>query len=402
MKTKALLEPYTLPCGLTIKNRIAKAAMTERLANKKQQATKELSQLYNLWSNNGAGLLVTGNIMVDSRYKEASANIVLENESGLKPLEEMVKAGTQNNTHLWAQINHAGRQASIFSTFKPIAPSAIQLKKLMLFAKPKAMTADEIKDVENRFVTTAKLSKKAGFTGVQIHAAHGYLLSQFLSPKTNERTDDYGGSIDNRARLLFNIVQRVREEVGENYPISVKLNSADFQRGGFNEEDALYVIKTLEKLKIDLLEISGGTYENIIFLTQRYERESTKQREAYFLDFAKKIRKETALPIMVTGGFRSHAFCNEVLNNKELEMIGFARPFLTNKSFPKNFLEDENSKIGDATFKFKIKKMKDFAEAGFYDYQIHQLAKGKEIKPKYNPYLAVLRLTTNELIKGWF
>ena len=402
MKTKALLKPYTLPCGVTIKNRIAKAAMTERLANKKQQATKELSQLYNLWSNNGAGLLVTGNIMVDSRYKEASANIVLENESGLNPLEEMVKAGTQNSTHLWAQINHAGRQASIFSTFKPIAPSAIQLKKLMLFAKPKAMTTDEIKEVENRFVATAKLSKKAGFTGVQIHAAHGYLLSQFLSPKTNERTDDYGGSIDNRARLLFDIVQRVREEVGENYPISVKLNSADFQRGGFNEEDALYVIKTLEKLKIDLLEISGGTYENIIFLTQRYERESTKQREAYFLDFAKKIRKETALPIMVTGGFRSHAFCNEVLNNKELEMIGFARPFLTNKNFPKNFLEDENSKIGDATFKFKIKKMKDFAEAGFYDYQIHQLAKGKEIKPKYNPYLAVLRLTTNELIKGWF
>ncbi|TCI90130.1 NADH:flavin oxidoreductase/NADH oxidase family protein [Tenacibaculum sp. M341] len=402
MNTKALLQSYTLPCGVMIKNRIAKAAMTERLANKKQEVTKELIHLYDHWANNGAGLLITGNIMVDARYKEASANIVLEDEKGVSKLSEMIKAGTKNDTQLWAQINHAGRQASIFSTFKPIAPSAIQLKKLMLFAKPKAMNVEQIKDVENRFVNTAILSKKAGFTGVQIHAAHGYLLSQFLSPKTNQRTDNHGGSIQNRARLLFDIVKRVREELGENYPISVKLNSADFQRGGFNEEDALYVIKKLESLQIDLLEISGGTYENIIFLTQRYQRESTKQREAYFLDFAKKIRKETALPMMVTGGFRSHAFCNQVLENKELEMIGFARPFLVDKDFPKQFLKDEQAKVDDATFNFKIKKMKDFAEAGFYDYQIHQLAKGKELKPDYNPYLAVLRLTTNELRKGWF
>ncbi len=402
MNTKALLQSYILPCGVTIKNRIAKAAMTERLANKKQEVTKELIHLYDHWANNGAGLLITGNIMVDARYKEASANIVLEDEKGGAKLSEMIKAGTKNDTQLWAQINHAGRQASIFSTFKPIAPSAIQLKKLMLFAKPKAMSFEQIKDVENRFVNTAILSKKAGFTGIQIHAAHGYLLSQFLSPKTNQRTDNYGGSIQNRARLLLDIIKRVREELGENYPISVKLNSADFQRGGFNEEDALYVIKKLESLQIDLLEISGGTYENIIFLTQRYQRESTKQREAYFLDFAKKIRKETVLPMMVTGGFRSHAFCNQVLENKELEMIGFARPFLVDKDFPKQFLKDEQAKVGDATFNFKIKKMKDFAEAGFYDYQIHQLAKGKELKPDYNPYLAVLRLTTNELRKGWF
>ncbi|WP_083629337.1 NADH:flavin oxidoreductase/NADH oxidase family protein [Tenacibaculum agarivorans] len=401
MKTKPILEEFTLPCGVIIKNRIAKAAMTERLANKKQQATKAIVDLYKHWSSNGAGLLISGNIMVDGRYKEASANIVLEDESGIESLREVAKVATQNNTQFWAQINHAGRQASIFSTFKPIAPSAIQLKKLMLFAKPKAMTVAEIKDVENRFVTTAILAKKAGCTGVQIHAAHGYLLSQFLSPKTNKREDDYGGSIENRARLLFDIVKRVRVELGDNFPVSVKLNSADFQRGGFNEEDAMYVIQYLETLHIDLLEISGGTYENIVFLTERYERESTRQREAYFLDFAKKIKKQTTLPIMVTGGFRSQKFCNEVLANKELEMIGFARPFITDENFPKIFLEDENYRVGDATFDFKIKKMKDFAEAGFYDYQIHQLAKGKRLNPKYNPYLAVLRLTKNELVKGW-
>ncbi|SNR14562.1 NADH:flavin oxidoreductase/NADH oxidase family protein [Tenacibaculum jejuense] len=402
MKPKPILEEFELPCGVIIKNRIAKAAMTERLANKKQHATKAIADLYQHWSSNGAGLLISGNILVDKRYKEASANIVLEDESGIAALQEVTKIATQNNTQFWAQINHAGRQSSIFSTFKPIAPSAIQLKKLMLFAKPKAMSLDEIKDVENRFVNTAVLAKKAGFTGVQIHAAHGYLLSQFLSPKTNKRQDDYGGHIENRARLLFDIVKRVRQILGADFPISVKLNSADFQRGGFNEEDAMFVIKKLEHLKIDLLEISGGTYENIVFLTERYERESTRKREAYFLDFAKKIKSETTLPIMVTGGFRSQKFCNDVLANKELEMIGFARPFITDLNFPKAFLEDENYRVSDATFEFKIKKMKDFAEAGFYDYQIHQLAKGKSLKPNYNPYLAVLRLTKNEMVKGWF
>lgn len=404
MKSKLtpISEEFELPCGVFIKNRIAKAAMTERLANWNQQVTEEICSLYKHWSSNGARLLITGNIMVDSRYKEASANLVLENESSISLLRKMVKNGTHNNTQLWAQINHAGRQSSIFSTFKPIAPSAIQLKKLMLFAKPRAMSVLEINEVEDRFVRTAFLAKQAGFTGVQIHAAHGYLLSQFLSPKTNQRKDSYGGCIENRARLLLDIVSRLRKELGKEYPISVKLNSADFQKGGFNEEDAFFVIKKLEEVKIDLLEISGGTYENIVFLTERYKKRSTKKREAYFLEFAKKIRKETKMPIMVTGGFRSLNFCNRVLENQELDIIGFARPFLMQENFPKSFMENKEVRVNDATFDFKIKQMKDFAEAGFYDYQIHRLAKNKKLNLSYNPYLAVLRLTMNECLKGWF
>tara|TARA_B110000240_G_scaffold99302_1_gene112491 strand:+ start:3866 stop:5095 length:1230 start_codon:yes stop_codon:yes gene_type:complete len=391
-----------LPCGAVIKNRIAKAAMTERLANKRQYANKELENLYRHWNNNGAGLLITGNIMIDGRYKEASANLVLEDEKAIASLSKMVAAGSTNGTHLWAQISHAGRQSSIFSTFRPIAPSAIQLKKLLLFAKPKAMTLEQIKDVENRFVKTALLCQKVGFTGVQVHAAHGYLISQFLSSNTNARTDEYGGTMENKTRLLVDVVKCIRKEVGRDFPISVKLNSADFQRGGFDEEDALYVIKSLDQLGIDLLEISGGTYENLKFLTERYQRKSTRKREAYFMNFARKVKEHTNLPIMVTGGFRSHSFCEEVLKNKELEMIGFARPFLTEKHFPKHFLKESNSRINDATIDFKIKKLKDFAEAGFYDYQIHRLAKGKTLQPKYNPYLGVFRMTMNELFKGWF
>jgi 2,4-dienoyl-CoA reductase-like NADH-dependent reductase (Old Yellow Enzyme family) len=398
---KYLLKPLTLPCGAVLKNRIAKAAMTERLADSQQHATKDHERLYKHWAAHGAGLLISGNVLVDKRYKEAAANIVVEDESGLEALKKMVAAGTQNDTHLWAQISHAGRQSSIFSTFKPIAPSAVQLKKLMLFAKPKAMTVAQIKDVESRFVETARVCKKAGFTGVQFHAAHGYLLSQFLSPLTNLRTDEYGGDIMNRGRLLFDIVRKARAVLGSDFPISVKLNSADFQRGGFNEEDSFTVIKELEKLNIDLLEISGGTYENLTFLTERYVRESTRQREAYFMDFAAKIREHTRLPLMITGGFRSHQFCEEVLRKNELEMIGFARPFLVDATFPKNFVQDPEARVADATFDFKIKKLKDMAEAGFYDYQIHRLAAEKELVPDYNPYLGVLRLTKNELMKGW-
>ncbi len=397
-----LHEPLTLPCGVTIRNRIAKAAMTERLANSKQHATEALTRLYDQWASNGAGLLITGNILVDRRYKEASANIVLEDESGLDDLSKVVAAGKQNDTQFWAQISHAGRQASIFSTFKPVAPSAIQLKKLGLFAKPRTLTIGQIKDVEDRFVKTALLCRKAGFTGVQVHAAHGYLLSQFLSPNTNRRDDEYGGLIENRARLLFDIVRRLRSELGADFPIAVKLNSADFQRGGFDEQDSLFVIAELEKLGIDLLEISGGTYENLKFLTERYQKESTQQREAYFMGFAKQVRERTDLPLMITGGFRSHAFCQEVLQNNELEMIGFARPFLVESDFPKQFMNDPEGKVSDASFHMPINLLKDFAEGGFYDYQIHRLAAGRSLKPNYSPFLAVLRLTWNEMRKGWF
>ncbi len=402
MSSATIHDQLELPCGVIIKNRIAKAAMTERLASSESHATEHLIRLYDRWSNNGAGLLISGNIMVDRRYRESAGNIVLEDDSGLGQLQRMTKAGTKNHTHFWAQISHPGRQATIFTTWSPIAPSAVKLKKLMLFAKPETMTIAQIKDVEHRFIRTALLCKKAGFTGVQFHSAHGYLLSQFLSPITNKRADIYGGSIENRARFMLDIVRKARGKLGAEFPISVKLNSADFQRGGFSEDDSLFVIKELEKLGIDLLEISGGTYENIKFLTQRYERKSTQRREAYFMDFARKVRRETKLPLMITGGFRSSSFCNEVLENGELEMIGFARPFLNEIDFPKSFFDQPNRRICDADFKISIKQFKDFAEAGFYDYQITRIAQNKSLDPTFNPYLAVARLVKNEIKKGWF
>ncbi len=401
-RNSPLLKPFILPCGSKLNNRIAKAAMTERLAGKNYFSNKNLCNLYGKWSDSGAGLLISGNIMVDKKHKESSGNIVIEDESGLNQLTKLTKEATRNGNHFWAQISHPGRQATIFSTLNPIAPSAIKLKKLMLFAKPKAMTSLEIQDVIDRYVTTSVICKKAGFTGIQIHAAHGYLISQFLSPNTNKRDDNYGGSIENRSRILMEIITKTREQVGPNFPISVKLNSADFQRGGFNEEDAFYVIDQLEKSKIDLLEISGGTYENIVFLTKRSEKNSTRKREAFFMEFAERVRIKTNIPLMVTGGFRTLDFCEKVIENNELEVIGFARPFLLDESFPSSFINKIGSKIEDASFNFPIKKIEDMAEGGFYDYQIHRISKNKKIKKSYSPYLAVLRLTVSEIYKGWF
>lgn len=396
-----LEQPFKLPCGAVLPNRIAKAAMTERLANKNQFANEKHETLYKHWASTGSGLLISGNIIVDKRYKEASGNIVIENEDGLDALKAMAKAGTSNNNHFWAQISHAGRQSSIFSTFKSIAPSPVKLKKLGLFTTPHEMTKIEIEDVIERYVNTARIAQKAGFTGVQFHAAHGYLLTQFLLPKTNKRTDEFGGSIENRAKVLFLIIEKARKVLGKNYPISVKLNSADFQRGGYNDDDAFFIIKRLEELGVDLLEISGGTYEHIDFLMEAYQRKSTQQREAYFWDFAQKVRQQFNIPLMVTGGFRSYDFCEKVLADNLLDVIGFARPYLIDKQFPKSFLQSK-TKITNQDLGINIKIFADMAEGGWYDYQIHQLANNQPLKLNYNPWIGLVRLTKNEMVKGWF
>ena len=208
-----------------------------------------------------------------------------------------------------------------------------------------------------------------------------------------------GGSIDNRARLLLTIIERTRKAVGQEFPLSVKLNSADFQRGGFDETDALWVVKELEKRGLDLLEISGGTYEDVTFFTKKNLKPSTEEREAYFLDFAKQVRKATALPLMVTGGFRTLDFCNKVLENNEVDIIGFGRPFLLDENFPAGFLEGTLQKVEEPKIKAPATYF-DMAVAGFYDYQIERIAKGKKINLNYSGWQGIMRMTKNELWKG--
>lgn len=347
--------PLTLPCGAVLKNRIAKGAMTEGLGNARNEATEGHVRLYGRWADGGAGMLLTGNVQIDRRYMERPGNVAIDgpqSDEQLAKLRAFAEAGTRNGTHLWMQISHAGRQTPSLVNKEPIGPSDKALNMPgSAFGKPRAMTDGEIRDVIVRFAHVARIARETGFTGVQIHGAHGYLLSEFLSPDVNTRTDEWGGSIENRARLLLETVKAVREAVGPSFPISVKLNSADFQRGGFTHEESLKVAGWLNDASVDLLEISGGTYEqprmigadDMTLSPEKSEgrRESTVAREAYFLDYARDIRRTVTMPLMVTGGFRTIDGMNAALASGEMDVVGIARPLCVIPDLPNRLLSGQ-------------------------------------------------------------
>jgi len=336
--TKAFTQPLALPCGAELPNRLSKAAMTEGLATSNGLPTKELERLYGLWSDGGAGMLLSGNIIIDKDHLERPGNVVIDRAPDQEMQEALAgwaKAATRNGNHFWAQISHAGRQTQKMVNPSPKAPSAIKLDLPGgQFGEPVALTIPEIEEIIYRFGVCAGAVKDSGFTGVQIHAAHGYLISQFLSPRSNHRTDEYGGSLANRARILLATVASVRAAVGSDFPISVKLNSADFQKGGFAFEDSLQVAQWLEEASIDLIEISGGTYEQpkLLGLVGMEEEEvqnvaqSTLRREAYFVDFAVAMQEKVTVPLMVTGGFRQSVVMSEALETGGADVIGLGRP----------------------------------------------------------------------------
>jgi 2,4-dienoyl-CoA reductase-like NADH-dependent reductase (Old Yellow Enzyme family) len=328
--------------------------MTEGLADGNNHATAELAHLYRLWSEGGAGLLISGNVLVDRRYLERPANVVIEDRSGLEQLKAYAAAGTSAGNHLWMQINHAGRQTPTYVNPEPVAPSAVGLEILKGYGTPRPLTGAEIEDVIRRFTVAAEVAAEAGFTGVQVHAAHGYLLSEFLSPKANQRDDDWGGNLENRARLLLEIVKSIRAACGTSFPISVKLNSADFQKGGFTHQDCLQVVQWLEAAGVDLLEISGGTYEQPSMMGARDKnqiaenvvKESTRKREAYFLDYAHSMRAVTKMPLMVTGGFRSRAGMLDALASGDLDVVGIGRPMCVDTDLPARLLDGSLEEAG--------------------------------------------------------
>jgi len=306
MSSSTAFEPFTLPNGQMIKNRVVKAAMEEGMADDSFAPGQSLRQLYTTWAKGGAGLLLTGNLMIDKLAMTGPGGIVLEKGSELTPFKQLVEQVHQHDCKIWAQINHPGRQVYRNMGGKVYAPSDIALdlgKHSDMFGQPKAMSEEQIQEVIQRFRDTAEQAKLAGFDGVQIHAAHGYLLAQFLSPKVNQRQDKWGGSLDNRARLLLEVVKTVKSLSSESFAVGVKLNSADFQKGGFSFEDASKVVTMLEALNIDMVELSGGSYEAPAMQGVTADG-STLEREAYFLKFGKDITNSTSLPVMTTGSLR--------------------------------------------------------------------------------------------------
>jgi len=342
--------------------------------------------------------LITGNVMIEAKNVESAGNVVITKEA-LPEFRKWATSATRFGNHCWTQISHSGRQTSIFNNLHPVAPSKVKLKRLGFFASPRPLTGTEINGLISKYANAAALSKEAGFTGIQIHAAHGYLISQFLSPITNKRDDQWGGPIENRSRFLFEVIKRSRDAVGSSFPISVKINSSDFQKGGFSEAESQWVIGRLEELGIDLLEISGGTYENAVFLVDEGLRQSTIKREAYFIEFARKVKDASSVPVMVTGGIRSLNFSNKALSEGTLDMVGIARPFLLYNNFAKRFLAGE-VEAEVKRIRTGIKSFEDLAEAGYYNLILERLGKGKKIKTSYSPTRSAIHLIKHEFIKA--
>lgn len=391
---KILNSPFTLPNGTVLKNRIAKSAMSENLANKDNSPSAEIINAYKLWGEGGLGLNITGNVMVDSRALNAPGNIVIEDRKHIELLKLWTSTVLESSDgHLWTQINHPGRQSTPGISKEIIAPSAVPLNiegGSMLFKAPRAMTEDEILEQIERYAVCAEISKEAGFTGVQIHGAHGYLVSQFLSPITNKRKDKWGGSLENRARFVVRIYEEIRKRVGADFPIGIKINSADFQRGGFTEEESMEVVSILSSLNIDLIEISGGTYEKAAMMGAG-KKKSTREREAYFLDYVEKVRKKTNTPLMLTGGFRTVSGMEEALQAGHLDIIGLARPFSMYPDLANRIFSGELEELITPTAKTGVKAIDrmGFVDIMWHEVQIKRVGQGLKPDPKLSAWIAI-------------
>ncbi|SFW65446.1 NADH:flavin oxidoreductase/NADH oxidase family protein [Amycolatopsis australiensis] len=376
MTRDLLAEPLKLRCGAVLPNRLVKSALSEQLGDRRNGPTRELHELYRTWAHGGAGALITGNVMVDPAALGEPRNVVATADPA--GFRAWARAAEGTDTRLWVQLNHPGRQSPRYLSREPVAPSAVPFGNRGIrtaFAAPRALTGDEIEAIVERFAVAARTFVDAGFHGVQIHGAHGYLVSQFLSPLTNLRTDEWGGDAVRRRRFLLEIVRRVRAAVGDDVPLAVKLNSADFQRGGFTEDESLEVVRELGEAGLDLLEVSGGTYEKAVMMGS--SRASTQAREAYFLGYAAKAREVSDVALMVTGGFATPEGMTEALRSGALDVIGLGRPLVVDPRLPARLLDGEDVRAERLCPKTGIRLADSLLEIQWHTRQMHRIAAGK-------------------------
>lgn len=382
-----LAESLVLPSGLKLENRIAKAAMSETLGELDGAPTERLSTLTRRFAQGGLALQITGNVMVDPAHVGEPGNVVADR----RHLAGFRRWAQSSPVPTLVQLNHPGRQSPKMVNRAPVAPSAVRLNKVGAFATPRALTTAEVDDVVDRFVAAAVLVDDAGFAGIEVHGAHGYLVSQFLSPVTNLRTDQWGGSLENRARFLMEIVRRTRKATRPGFTIAVKLNSADFQRGGFSEGDALEVARMLDEEGIDLLEVSGGTYETAAMFAGP-KRASTAAREAFFLDYAESIRRVLKkTPLMLTGGFRTSAGMEAALAGGAVDVIGLARPLAPEPDLPRELLAGTKTAAAPGPAPLGIRAFDELIGISWYQDQMFLLADGKEPRPQLSRLGSLLR-----------
>ncbi|RAO71051.1 uncharacterized protein BHQ10_007063 [Talaromyces amestolkiae] len=363
-----LAQPLKLKCGLVLKNRLVKAAMAECMADNSGLPTVKHNNIYREWGEGGWGMILTGNVQVDSMYLGDARDVTINPAQEAEILEKWkiwAESCTSSGTPTVMQINHPGRQSPLGAGSRGlcgqnIAPSAIPLDlgsgfvarfaSSYIFGKPREMTLEDIEQVVKQFVDCSRLALKAGFQGVEIHAAHGYLLAQFLSSKTNQRTDGYGGSAEGRARIVVEIVDAIRKALPADFCVGIKLNSTDHQsREALS--DFVVQLRTIVEAGVDFVEISGGSYEDPQMMQastqiQKEKSSRTNAREAFFLEFASAIRHEfPTVPLMVTGGFRTRDGMTRAIKSNACDMVGLGRPAVLEPSLPRSIIL--NNEVSD-------------------------------------------------------
>ncbi|MFH8769684.1 NADH:flavin oxidoreductase/NADH oxidase family protein [Streptomyces sp. NPDC017958] len=389
--TSELFSPLSLRSGQVLNNRIAKAAMEENMAGDGQLPDKELFGLYRRWAVGGTGLLITGNVMVHAEAVTGPAGVVLDEAAPLEPFIAWAKAGKAGGGAIWMQINHPGRQIGSDMPGVVWGPSAIAVdlgKHSSRFGRPVAMTPEQIQATVTRYAVTAQRAEQAGFDGVEVHAAHGYLLSQFLSPLVNKRTDQWGGSLENRARMLLDVVRAVRSAVSPSFAVAVKLNSADFQRGGFDADDARQVIEMLAPLGVDLVELSGGSYESPA-MSGRPADTRTQAREAYFLDLAKGLVKTSPLPLMLTGGIARRHTAERVLDSG-VAIIGMGTALAVTPDLPDRWRQGREADEQLRPVTWSDKALASAAGMAQVRHQLRRIARGSRPTPNTHPAFALI------------
>lgn len=398
MTENLLFTPITLPNGTTIKNRFFKSAMSEGMGTRDFQPKKNIATLYKRWAEGGTGLIITGNIMVDPKGTAEPGNIVFDKNSNMEILKNWAKQGQQHGAKVMVQLNHPGKQAPKTVSKQTVAPSAVPLGNGLnkLFSTPRALTTSEVEELVQKFVTSAKVAKEAGFSGVQIHASHGYLISQFLSPHDNRRTDKYGGSLENRMRFLKEIYLGMREELGKDFTIGIKINSTDFNEDGLTEEDSLKTIIELANLGLDFVEISGGTYERPAMMGAT----SKSTNQVFFAEYSKKLKQKIEIPVVVTGGIRSINAMNTLLNDNTTDFIGIARPLTIDPNIPNKIKQGTYTIVETTRVSTGVKKLdKIFGSLlGIVYYQVlmQNIAKGKEPKATKNAWPSLIQAVYNQ------
>ena len=278
----ALRKPLELPCGAVLKNRLVKSAMSDSLGNGAGDPTEPQMRLYERWAQGGIALSIIGEVQGDPRYPEKPGNLVFGPRANQQAVRSLASRSVIEGAHLWPQLGHAGA-LSHMPISCPKGPSAIDIEGLQC----DGMSANEVQELPGIYARTAAYAKNAGFTGVQVHAGHGFLLSQFLSPLFNHRDDRYGGSINARCRIVLEVIEEIRSAVGPSFPIGIKINSTDKLEGGLTEDEALEVVRLVQQTSIDLIDISGGTY----FPGAKASSDGVSGGEPYFLKFAQRARE---------------------------------------------------------------------------------------------------------------